>query len=142
MTPITMVDTVGVRYLGCIFENEAGRALKAAIDRVVRAVGRIVVWVDAAAELSTIRISRRVRNVPNPPPPKIAPPRTESTSLVLAGLFRPIPFAPIPANATTATITIAYVMRSSRVERIAARPGVLFLSLVSSLIETAVSQPQ
>src|ERR1035438_5651476 len=117
-----MGDTVGVRYLGGILEKESGSALYAAIERVVRAVGRIVVWVEAAAELSTIRISRRVRNVPNPPPPKIADPRTESTSLVFFGFCRPIPFMPIPANATTATITIAYVMRSSRVERIAARP--------------------
>ena len=35
-----------------------GIALCAAIDRVVRAVGRIVVSVEAAAELSTMRISR------------------------------------------------------------------------------------
>ena len=31
---------------------------------------------------------------------------------------------------------------SSRVETMAARPGVLFGSLVSSLTDTAVSQPQ
>ena len=33
-------------------------ALNTAMDSVVRAVGRMVVWVDAAAELSTIRMSR------------------------------------------------------------------------------------
>jgi hypothetical protein len=27
MTPITMVDTVGVRYLGWILENDVGMAL-------------------------------------------------------------------------------------------------------------------
>jgi len=37
-------------------------------------VGRIVVCVDAAAEESTIKMSSRVRNTPNPEPPKTAPP--------------------------------------------------------------------
>ena len=58
MTPITIVDTVGVRNRGWIFANDFGIALYAAIDSVVRAVGRIVVWVDAAAEDSTISSSR------------------------------------------------------------------------------------
>ena len=73
----------------------------------MRAVGRIVVWVEAAAELSTIRISSRLRKVPRPPPPKIAPPSTESTSLELFELARPIPLVPIPAKASTEKITIA-----------------------------------
>ena len=78
-----------------------------AIDRVVRAVGRIVVWVDAEAELSTIRISSRDRNVPRPPPPKMALPSTDSTSNWLLELLSPIPVLPIPANACTAKMTIA-----------------------------------
>ena len=68
-----------------------------AIDSVVRAVGRIVVWVDAAAELSTISRSRWVRNEPNPDVPKTEPPRTDSTSPWWAGLPRPTPSVPIPA---------------------------------------------
>jgi hypothetical protein len=33
---------------------------------VVRAVGRIVVWVDAAADVSTMRMRRSERKVPEP----------------------------------------------------------------------------
>ena len=40
---MAMVDTVGVRNRGWIFANDFGIALYAAMDRVVRAVGRIVV---------------------------------------------------------------------------------------------------
>ncbi|HUY48996.1 MAG TPA: hypothetical protein VMV92_25300 [Streptosporangiaceae bacterium] len=96
MAPITSVDTVGVRFLGWILANAPGIALQAAIDRVVRAVGRIVVWVEAAAELSTIRISSRDRNVPTPEVPKMAPPVTDSTSNWCAGLVRPTPLLPTP----------------------------------------------
>src|SRR4030088_326735 len=106
MAPITSVDTVGVRFLGWILVNDAGSALYAAIDRVVRAVGRIVVWVEAAAELSTIRISSRDRNVPNPEVPKMAPPVTDSTSNWFAGLDRPIPLLPAPANASIEKMTM------------------------------------
>ncbi len=74
---------------------------------MVRAVGRMVVWVEAAAELSTISSSSRDRTVPKPPLPKIAPPRTDSTSPPWAWLDSPIPFVPTPANATTEMITIA-----------------------------------
>src|SRR5437763_427907 len=93
--PITRVDTVGVRYRGWILANVLGIALYTAIDSVVRAVGKIVVWVEAAAEDSTIRKSRRVRNWPKPDDPKIALPWTESTSPMLAGLARPMPFSPM-----------------------------------------------
>jgi len=70
----------------------------------VRAVGRIVVWVDAAAELSTIRISSRERTSPMPLVPNTSPPRVESTSK-LAVLPRPIPLLPTPANACAPTMT-------------------------------------
>src|ERR1700761_1695642 len=81
--PITSVDTVGVRCLGWIFSNDEGMALKWAIDSVVRAVGRMVVWVDAAAELNTMRIRRWVSTLPMPDVPKTAPPRLDSTSFWL-----------------------------------------------------------
>ena len=76
------------------------------MDSVVRAAGRIVVWVDAAAELSTIKISSRDKTVPNPEVPKIALPVTESTSNWCAGFVSPTPLLPMPANACMATITI------------------------------------
>ena len=78
-----------------------------AIDSVVRAVGRIVVWVDAAAEDSTMRISRWLRKVPNPLVPKTEEPRTEITSPALFGLARPMLPVPIPAHDCAAKITIA-----------------------------------
>src|ERR1700722_6534953 len=112
------------------------------MDSVVRAAGRIVVWVDAAAELSTIRISSRDKTVPNPDVPKIALPVTDSTSNWCAGFDSPTPLPPTPADDITATMTIAYVISSRTVEMIPARPGVLDLSAVSSFTDRAVSQPQ
>ena len=72
---------------------------------MVRAVGRIVVWVEAAAELSTMSSSSRDRKVPKPDPPKTAVPSTESTSPVLFGLARPMPLVPMPANDWAAKMT-------------------------------------
>ncbi len=77
------------------------------MDSVVRAVGRIVVWVDAAAEESTIRISRWDRTLPSVPPPNTEVPRTDSTSPALFGLARPMPLAPMPENDCAAKITSA-----------------------------------
>ena len=68
-----------------------------AIDSVVRAVGRIVVWVEAAAEESTISSSRWLRNVPRPDVPNTLLPWTDSTSPALATLPRPLPVVLIPA---------------------------------------------
>ena len=74
-----------------------GIALKTAIESVVRAVGRIVVWVDAAAELKTMITSSLVRNVPNPDVPKMEVPSTVSTSPLWFGFASPIPWVPMPA---------------------------------------------
>src|ERR1700722_5897624 len=142
IAPITRVDTVGVRYLGWILAKDSGSAPEAAIDSVVRAVGKIVVWVEAAAELSTMRISSRDKTVPSPEVPKIAPPVTDSTSNWCAGFVSPTPLPPTPANACIETITITYVTSSRTVEMIAARPGVWDLFAVSSFTDKAVSQPQ
>src|SRR5215469_16396079 len=142
IAPITTVDTVGVRYRGLILANVWGSAPYAAIDSVVRAVGKIVVWVEAAAELSTMRISSRDKTVPNPEVPKIAAPVTDSTSNWWAGFVSPTPLWPLPANACMAVITITYVRSNRTVEIIPARPGVRDLSTVSSLTDKAVSQPQ
>jgi hypothetical protein len=108
----------------------------------VRAVGRIVVWVDAAAELSTMRISSRDKNVPSPDVPKIACPVTDSTSNSCAGFVSPQPVWPMPQNDCTEKITTTYVTSSRTVETIPARPGVRDLSAVSSFTDKAVSQPQ
>jgi hypothetical protein len=53
-----------VRYLGEIFASDLGSAPCAAIDRLVRAVGRIVVCVDAIADISTAIISSSVPGLP------------------------------------------------------------------------------
>ena len=74
---------------------------------MVRAVGRIVVCVEAEAEVSTIRMSSRDRNVPNPLLPKIAEPVTDSTSNSCAELASPMPLVPTPANACMPKMTMA-----------------------------------
>src|SRR3954454_437013 len=55
--PIEIVETVGVCHLGLTAPNTFGSAPQRAIERLVRAVGRIVVCVEAGAELSTAMIS-------------------------------------------------------------------------------------
>ena len=140
-TAMTIVETVGVRYLGCIFANALGRALYAAMDRVVRAVGRIVVWVDAAADDSTMRISSRARKVPKPLVPKMALPWTESTSngvrVLQAAARRP---DVREGQHREDDQRVGHEQQHRRDDR---RPaGVLALSAVSSLTATAVSQPQ
>ena len=74
-----------------------GIALYTPMARVVRAVGRIVVWVDAAAELRTISNSRWTRKFPNPLVPNTEWPRTDSTSPWLSGFPSPMPLVPMPA---------------------------------------------
>ena len=74
--------------------------------------------------------------------PKTAGPSAANTSSELASLARLYSVSPTPPNATVAIETSAYVTSSRRVEMIAARPGVLSGSSLSSLTETAVSQPQ
>src|SRR6478672_6425689 len=96
-TPIQIVESVGVRYFGWIRANRAGIALNAAIDRLVRAVGRIVVWVEAEAEVSTQIASRWTMIQPTAPPPKTWWPIAANTSSAFASLPRPMPEVPTPA---------------------------------------------
>src|SRR5436305_14187360 len=105
MAPIASVDTVGVRWRRWIFANEDGIALYTAIDRVVRAVGRIVVWVEAAAEDSTMSSSRWVRNEPKPEVPNTRLPWIDSTSPAFATFPRPLPVVLIPAKDCMEKIT-------------------------------------
>src|SRR5436305_6212696 len=77
--PINRVENVGVRKRGWTRPNADGIAFHRAIDRVVRAVARIVVWVDADADVSTVMITSLSSGEPNTPWP-----RALSTSLELA----------------------------------------------------------
>src|SRR5579862_7454120 len=95
--PMATVDTVGVKKRLCILANAEGIALYTAIDNVVRAVGRIVVCVDAAADVSTMKTNKWLKKDPKPDPPKTELPRTWSTSLELLWFCSPIPLVPIPA---------------------------------------------
>ena len=63
--PIKSVENVGVRKRGWMRPNACGIASHFAIDRVVRAVGKIVVWVEADAEVSTVMISSLSSGEPN-----------------------------------------------------------------------------
>ena len=57
----------------------------------MRAVWRMVVCVDAAAELSTISSNRWVMKLPKPDVAEDEPPSTERTSLSWARFSSPIP---------------------------------------------------
>src|SRR3954447_20611813 len=105
--PIQSVESEGVRYLGWIRANRLGMAPKAAIDRLVRAVGRIVVWVDADADVSTQTASRCTMIQPTAPPPKTSCPMAAKTSSALSTLPSPMPWAETPAKAIVATETRA-----------------------------------
>jgi hypothetical protein len=74
---------------------------------VVRAVGRIVVCVEADAEVKMVaeRASRPMW--PMKLSPNKAGPIAAKTSAELSGLPRPASVSPTPANATVATVTIA-----------------------------------
>ena len=74
-----IVETCGVMYRGCTSPNTAGIAFARAIDSDVRAVGRIVVCVEAAADVSTAMIRILSSGVPN-----TSSPRTLSTSSALS----------------------------------------------------------
>ena len=75
------------------------------MERAVRAVGRIVVCVDAADDVSTEMISSVTKTLPRAVSPKTDGPIAANTSLALSALPRPMPVVPVPANATEATAT-------------------------------------
>src|ERR1700677_3974615 len=58
--PNTLVETSGGFCLGCTLPKTFGIPPQRAIESDVRAVGRIVVWVDADADVSTVMISSRL----------------------------------------------------------------------------------
>ena len=100
------VDQVGVRYLEWILAKMFGAALNTAIESVVRAVGRIVVSVDAIELVMTMNSSSLVRTVPPLPVPNMLVPRTLSTSLELLGLASPMPVVPAPAQHCAPSVAI------------------------------------
>jgi hypothetical protein len=66
---MAIVETVGVCQRGLTRPNAWGIERQRAIESVVRAVGRIVVWVDAAADDSTATISSLSSGEPKTPLP-------------------------------------------------------------------------
>src|SRR6201989_3317431 len=101
--PMPHVAELGVRERGWLFAKRGGIARYAPIDRAARAVGKIVVCVDAADDVSTEMIRRITKAEPTGPSPKTAGPTAANMSLALSGLPRPMPVVPVPANATEAT---------------------------------------
>src|SRR5580704_12505996 len=63
--PITSVAKLGVRKRGCTVAKRFGSAPARAMEMAVRAAGRIVVWVQADAELSTARINSQPTTGPS-----------------------------------------------------------------------------
>lgn len=78
---------------GWIDANFSGSALYTAIDRLPRAVGRIVDCVDDRAETQTVSSSADAMTAP-----ATGSPRMVSTSSSLASFPRPMPVSPNPAN--------------------------------------------
>ena len=69
-------------------------------------MGRIVVWVDAADDVSTEMISRIDEDrAERAVAEHRSGPIAANTSSALSGLPRPMPSVPVPANATEATAT-------------------------------------
>src|SRR5450631_4312629 len=108
-----------------------GRAPNVDIASVTRAVGRIVVCVEAAAEVRTQSRS----SLPALDPRTVLDIARSTSSLCEAT-------KPGPAKAMDAVLTNAKMATSRTVESTAARPGVRELSRVSSVTLTAQSQPQ
>ena len=76
---IQIVETLGVRWRGWILANIFGSAPWLAIESVARVVGRIVVCVEADAEVSTAMISSLSHGEPS-----TSLPRAPSTSSELS----------------------------------------------------------
>src|SRR6202035_5401149 len=79
--PKPHVEAVGVWKRGWTFPNTAGVDFQGAIDSVVRAVGRIVVCVDAAAEVRTATIRNFTPTLPSTPCPSALSTSEEFSSL-------------------------------------------------------------
>src|SRR5918995_6694774 len=65
--PTTMVETCGVRKRGCVAPRAAGIAPARAIESTVREAGRMVVWVEARAEVRTASTTSLSQGEPRTP---------------------------------------------------------------------------
>ncbi|SKV37795.1 Uncharacterised protein [Mycobacteroides abscessus subsp. massiliense] len=74
------MEVVGVRYVRWIEANDSGSALYTPIDRVVRAVGRIVVWVQAEADVRMEAESKSIPTCPRKLSPNSSGPIAANTS--------------------------------------------------------------
>src|SRR4051794_33018158 len=102
--PIPIVDQVGVWYFGWMRAKWLGIALCTAIESEVRAVGRIVVCVEADAEVRIVAAKSTCRTWPMGPLPNTAGAITENTSPEFSGFASPMPFSPTPANEIDAMV--------------------------------------
>jgi hypothetical protein len=116
--------------------------LKTPIDSAVRAVGRIVVWVEAEAE---VRIESRqqdqARLAQRGVAEQVGPDGGEHI-VALSGLPSPTPSSPTPGEGDRSDGDQRVGRQQQERRDHAARPGVLPGSSLSSLHVTAVSQPQ
>ncbi len=110
-----------------------GSALCTAIDSEERAAGRMVVWVDDEADVSTAMMSNLFHGDPS-----TAVPRALRTSPMLLLLVEE-PGAVVRLGGDRHDDVDG---SSTSVDHRAARPGVRRASLASSFTVTAVSQPQ
>src|SRR5579862_6704849 len=78
--PKSSVEKPGDRYLGWMSAKRLGNALCTAIDNEDRAAGRMVVWVEDDAEVSTQMMSSLFQGEPRTPFAKA--PRTSVSLLV------------------------------------------------------------
>ena len=131
--PMRIVETCGVRYRGWMRPSDSGIALARAIDSDVRAVGRIVVCVDAAADVSTAMIT-------------ILPSRSRAEHVVgqqaehVVGLVVGEPVGPAEGHRRGRDDHVDAEQDQRRGDR--GRPGIVSESSVSSLTVTRLSQPQ
>src|SRR4030095_10016750 len=96
--PMNRVETVGVLNLRWIFANSVGSARYTPIASVPRAAGRIVVWVDAAADTRTASSTIQLQS------PRTGSLIVRKTSPALSSLPSPMPSAPTPAYEIAAPV--------------------------------------
>ena len=125
-----------------MFPKAEGIDLYTAIDRVVRAVGRIVVWVDAAAELSTISSSRWDSTLPNPEVPKTECPSDGQDVVLVVRVAQPDALGPEPGEGLGRKHHEQIGGQQDQRGEHRRRPGTVSGSAVSSLTDTVVSHPQ
>ena len=131
--PITHVEIAGVRKRGWIRPSTAGIAPERAIERTVREAGRIVVCVDASAEVSTARTMSWSSGEPSTSVARVEKIASSSSNSAIRSS---------PANATTAIATERRSRRGSPSRAPPRGPGADAESSTSSVRLTALSQPQ